>query len=49
MRARKLSDMLAQKKIDEARRLTSKQRLMIALELSAAAELALYLAGSKKR
>ena len=33
----KLGDMLAQRKIDEARRLTSEHRLLIALELSDAA------------
>jgi hypothetical protein len=36
-RPSKLGDMLAQKKIDEARRLTPEQRLLIALELSDAA------------
>jgi hypothetical protein len=40
--------MLAQKKIDEARRLTPEQRLLIALELSDAA-VALHRACSKKR
>jgi len=36
-RPSKLGDMLAQRKIDEARRLTPEQRLLIALELSDAA------------
>jgi hypothetical protein len=40
--------MLAQMKIDGARRLTPEQRLLVALELSAAAA-ALHLAGSRKR
>jgi hypothetical protein len=40
--------MLAQKKIDEARRLTPEQRLLIALELSDAAA-ALHRACPKKR
>lgn len=40
--------MLAQKKIDEAQRLTPEQRLLVALELSDAAA-ALYRAGCKKR
>jgi len=40
--------MLEQRKIDEARRLTSEQRLLIALELSDAAA-ALHRACSKKR
>jgi hypothetical protein len=44
----KLGNMLAQKKIDEARRLTPEQRLLIALELSDAAA-AFHRAGSKKR
>jgi hypothetical protein len=51
MRARKLTDILAQKKINETRRLTPEQRLLIAIELSdfAAAALHLDLASSKKR
>jgi hypothetical protein len=40
--------MLAQKKIDEARRLTPEQRLRVALELSDAAA-ALHRAASTKR
>lgn len=47
-RPSKLGDMLAQKKIDEARRRTPEQRLLIALDLSDAAA-ALHRAGSKKR
>jgi len=47
-RPSKLGDMLAQKKIDEARRLTPEQRLRVALELSDAAA-ALHRACSKKR
>jgi hypothetical protein len=47
-RPSRLGDKLAQKKIDEARRLTPEQRLLIALELSDAAA-ALHRAGSKKR
>jgi hypothetical protein len=47
-RPSKLGDMLAQKKIDEARRLTPEQRLLIALELSDAAA-ALHRACPKKR
>jgi hypothetical protein len=47
-RPSKLGDMLSKKKIDEARRLTPEQRLLIALQLSDAAA-ALYRAGSKKR
>jgi hypothetical protein len=47
-RSSKLGDMLAQKKIDEARRLTPEQRLRVALELSDAA-VALHRACSKKR
>ena len=43
-RPSKLGDMLAQKKIDEARRLTPEQRLRVALELSDAAA-ALHRAG----
>ena len=43
----RLGDMLAQRKIDDARRLTPEQRRLIALELSAAA--ALHRAGSAKR
>jgi hypothetical protein len=46
-RPSKLGDMLAQKKIDEARRLTPEQRLRVALELSDAAA-ALHRACSKK-
>jgi hypothetical protein len=40
--------MLSKKKIDEARRLSPEQRLLIALQLSDAAA-ALHRAGSKKR
>ena len=47
-RPSKLGDMLAQQKIDEARRLTPEQRLLIALDLSDAAA-ALHRACSKKR
>ena len=47
-RPSKLGDMLAQQKIDEARRLTPEQRLLIALDLSDAAD-ALHHACSKKR
>ena len=47
-RPSKLGDMLAQRKIDEARRLTPEQRLLIALELSDSAA-ALHRAGFKKR
>jgi len=47
-RPSKLGDMLAQQKIDEARRLTPEQRLLVALELSDAAA-ALHRACSKKR
>ena len=47
-RASTLGDMLAQKKIDEARRLTPEQRLLIALELSDAAAV-FHRADSKKR
>jgi hypothetical protein len=47
-RLSKLSDMLAQKKIKEARRLTPEQRLLVALELSDAVA-ALHRVGSKKR
>jgi len=47
-RSSKLGDMLEQQKIDEARRLTPEQRLLIALELSDAAA-ALHRACSKKR
>ena len=47
-RSSKLGDMLAEQKIDEARRLTPEQRLLIALELSDAAA-ALHRACSKKR
>jgi len=46
-RPSKLSDMLAERKIDEARRLTPEQRLLIALDLSDAAA-ALHRACSKK-
>jgi hypothetical protein len=46
-RPSKLGDMLAQNKIDEARRLTPEQRLMVALELSDAV-VALQRACSKK-
>jgi hypothetical protein len=45
-RSSKLSDMLAQKKIDEARRLTPEQRLRVAFELSDAAA-AFHRAGFK--
>jgi hypothetical protein len=47
-RSSKLGDMLAQKKIDEVRRLTPEQWLLVALELSDAAA-TLHRAGSKKR
>ena len=47
-RPSKLGDMLAEQKIDEARRLTPEQRLLIALDLSDAAA-ALHRACSKKR
>jgi hypothetical protein len=47
-RPSKLGNMLAQQKIDEARRLTPEQRLLVALELSDAAA-ALHRACSKKR
>ncbi len=47
-RLSKLGDMLAQQKIDEARRLTPEQRLLIALDLSDAAA-AFHRACSKKR
>jgi len=46
-RPSKLGDMLAERKIDEARRLTPEQRLLIALDLSDAAA-ALHRACSKK-
>jgi hypothetical protein len=46
-RASTLGDMLAQKKIDEAWRLTPEQRLLIALQLSDAAA-ASHRAGFKK-
>lgn len=46
-RPSKLGDRLAQHKIDEARRLTPEQRLLIALELSDTAA-ALHRARSKK-
>ena len=46
-RPSKLGDMLAERKIDEARRLTPEQRLLIALDLSDAAA-ALHCACSKK-
>jgi hypothetical protein len=45
-RPSKLGDILAQKKIIEARQLTPEQRLLVALELSAAA---FYRAGARKR
>ena len=44
----KLGEMLAQKGIDEARRLTPEQRLSVALELSDAAAV-FHRADSKKR
>jgi hypothetical protein len=47
-RPSKLGDLLAKRKIDEARRLTPEQRLLVALELSDAAA-ALNRACSKKR
>lgn len=47
-RLSKPGDVLAQRKIDEARRLTPEQRLLIALELSDTAA-ALHRACSKKR
>ena len=47
-RASTLGDMLAQKKIDEAWRLTPEQRLHVALKLSDTAA-ALHRASSKKR
>jgi hypothetical protein len=47
-RPSKFGDMLAQNKIDEARRLTPEQRLRVAFELSNAAS-AFHRAGSKKR
>jgi hypothetical protein len=47
-RPSKLGDMLAEQKIDEARRLTPEQRLLIALDLSDAAA-ALHRACSEKR
>jgi hypothetical protein len=43
-----LDDMLAQKKIDEARRFTPEQRLRVALELSDTAA-AFHHAGCEKR
>ena len=46
-RPSELGDMLAEQKIDEARRLTPEQRLLIALDLSDAAA-ALHCACSKK-
>ena len=46
-RPSELGDMLAEQKIDEARRLTPEQRLLIALDLSDAAA-ALHRACSKK-
>ena len=47
-RLSKVGDMLAQKQIDEARRLTPEQRLRVALELSDGSY-AFHRAGSKKR
>lgn len=47
-RPSKLGGMLAKRKIEEARRLTPEQRLLVALELSNAAA-ALHRACSKKR
>jgi hypothetical protein len=47
-RPSKLGDVLTQRKIDEARRLTPEQRLLVALELSDAAA-AFHRAGSEKR
>lgn len=47
-RPSKLGDRLAKHKIDEARRLTPEQRLLVALDLSDAAA-ALHRACSKKR
>ena len=44
----KLGDILAQRKIDEARRLTPEQRLRVALKISDAAT-ALHHAGAEKR
>jgi hypothetical protein len=49
VRARKRVDIPAQRKIDEARRLTSKQRWLIAFKLSDAVAAALHLAGAKKK
>jgi hypothetical protein len=46
-RPSKLGDMLVQRKLDEARRLTPEQRLLVALELSDAA-VALHRADSRK-
>ena len=45
----KLGEMLEQKKIDEAWRLISGQRLRVALEVSDPAAAAFYRAGSRKR
>lgn len=47
-RPSKLGDMLVQRKIDEARRFTPEQRLLVGLELSDAVA-AFHRAGSKKR
>jgi hypothetical protein len=47
-RPSKHGNLLEKKKIDEARRLTPEQRLLVALELSDAA-IALHRAGFKKR
>jgi hypothetical protein len=47
-RPSKLGNRLEKKKIDEARRLTPEQRLLVALELSDAVA-ALHRVGSKKR
>ena len=49
MGVRRLGDMLAQKQIDEARRLTSEHWLLIALELPDAAAIAFHRVVSKKR
>ena len=48
-RPSKLGDMLAQKQIDEARRLTSEHWLLIALELPDAAADALHRDASRNR
>ena len=47
-RPSKLGNMLVKKKTDEARRLTPEQRLLVALELSAAAAV-FHRSSSKKR